>query len=154
MFATGSIERGALIVAFEKQPHVLVTRSHVAKARRASGRRVVSELRVAADRRGLRDLGTRSRGLETDQPLVRTERVASGLDLVGRRGLSPGEEITVDYADLLQRADAELPPRAAGAPRVAGTIHGDDYLGDVVARYEGHVSNYVARKRRELGLDC
>ena len=33
------------------------------------------------------------------------------------------------------------------------TIHGDDYLGDVVARYEGHVSDYVARKRRELGLD-
>ncbi len=39
-----------------------------------------------------------------------------------------------------------------GSATCRGTIRGDDYLQDVVEPYDGHVSDYVARKRRERGF--
>jgi hypothetical protein len=36
----------------------------------------------------------------------------------------------------------------------SGRSAGDDYLREFVERYDGHVSDYVARKRRERGLGC
>jgi hypothetical protein len=69
-----------------------------------------------------------------------------GLDVVARFDIAPGEEITLDYATFYN----ELMPSfecSCGEPTCRGTITGEDLLGDFVARYGDHVSDYVRRRR-------
>ena len=111
MFAIGSIERGEPIVAFEQQPHVLVTRSHVAKSWSDQDAAwfpsyawpLTDEVYVIWER-DPEDWKPINHSCEPSAWL-------SGLDLVARRELSPGEEITVDYAtfcnELMPSFDCE-----------------------------------------------
>ncbi len=151
MFATRTVSRGARIVVFEEQPHVLVTRSHAVRSWREPNASwfdryawpLTDEVYV-----------TWEQDPEAWKPINHScEPTAwlEGLDLVARHELEPGQEITVDYATFCN----EIMPSfecGCGVPECRGTIRGDDHLREFVARYEGHVSDYVARKRRELGL--
>jgi hypothetical protein len=72
----------------------------------------------------------------------------TGLDVVARREIRPGEEVTLDYATFYN----EVMPAfecACGATGCRGTIRGTDYLTDVVDRYGDHISDYVRRKRQD-----
>jgi len=76
----------------------------------------------------------------------------SGLDIVARRAISEGEEITLDYATFHN----ELMPEFAcfcEAPDCRKIIRGTDYLKPFVDRYEGHVSDYVNQKRTALAIN-
>jgi hypothetical protein len=74
----------------------------------------------------------------------------SGLDVVARRPIARGEEIVLDYATFY---DERMPPFncACGARECRGVVRGDDYLLDEVSRYEGHFSDYLARRRSLTG---
>jgi D-alanine-D-alanine ligase len=76
----------------------------------------------------------------------------SGLDLVARRTLTPGDEITLDYATFCAppMRDFEC---ACGAGECRGTVRGCDHLEPCVERYGPHVSEYV-RRAREAGADA
>ncbi|NIR42212.1 MAG: SET domain-containing protein, partial [Actinobacteria bacterium] len=56
-----------------------------------------------------------------------------------------GEEITLDYAtyhdERMRGFECDC-----GSAECRGIVRGDDYLLDVVARYEGHLSEHVARR--------
>ena len=74
-----------------------------------------------------------------------------GLDLVARRPLGPGDAITMDYGTFCN----ELMPDfrcACGEPTCRGMIRGTDHLSDAVTRYGDHLSDYVRRKRAEVGV--
>jgi D-alanine-D-alanine ligase len=72
----------------------------------------------------------------------------NGLDVVARRAIAPGEEITLDYATFYNE---NMPSFACscGASDCRGTIRGTDYLEPFVERYGEHISDYVRRRRAE-----
>lgn len=71
-----------------------------------------------------------------------------GLDIVARRRIKKGDEITLDYATFYNE---QMPSFECACPSSVcrGTIRGKDYLEDFVERYSGHVSDYVRNKRSE-----
>lgn len=152
MFATRAVARGERIVDFEQQPQVLVTRRHVERtwtdpdaswfSRYAWP--LTDEVYVVWER-DPEDWKPINHSCEPNAWL-------EGLDLVARVDLAPGQEITVDYATFCNEIMPSFECRC-GSADCRGTIRGDDYLRDFVARYEGHVSDYVARKRRARGLE-
>ena len=151
MFATQALRAGDLIEAYEEQPHVLVSRSHVEKswdARRKEWFRryaypVTDELYVMWDHEP-----------EAWKPLNHAcdpNAWLDGLNVVARRDIAEGEEITLDYATFC--ADAmQAFVCVCGSAACRGVIEGTDYLTDAVERYGPHVSDYVQRKRREQPL--
>ena len=60
--------------------------------------------------------------------------------------LEPGDEITLDYGTFMSD---RMPAFACGcgAERCRGTIRGTDWRLPEMARYEGHVSDWVRRRR-------
>ena len=73
-----------------------------------------------------------------------------GLDLVARTAISQGEEIQVDYAtygnNILGPFDC-----TCGASTCRGRVKEDDHLRPFMDRYGPHLSNFVKRKREEVG---
>ncbi|MGH7539925.1 MAG: SET domain-containing protein-lysine N-methyltransferase [Gemmatimonadota bacterium] len=149
VFATRRIRKGERIMTFEEQPHELATRTHVEAK--------WSEPRLSWFQRYAWPLSDEvwvmwSRDPEEWRPVNHAcEPTAwlAGLDVVARRALRPGDEITLDYATFCN----EVMPSFScdcGAPNCRGTIRGDDYLQDFVGRYGEHVSDYVRRKREGL----
>jgi D-alanine-D-alanine ligase-like ATP-grasp enzyme len=145
-FATRRIAAGERIVRFEETPHTLVTRSHV--------ERVWTERDADWFRRYAWPLTdevwvTWSRDPEEWRPINHScepNAWLEGLDVLARSPIAPGEEITLDYATFYN----ELMPSfecGCGADACRGTITGQDLMGDFVARYGDHVSDYVRRRR-------
>lgn len=148
MFATRSVEAGEIIVKWEEEPHHLVTRSEVMRSWDARHRDwfaryawpLTDEIWVmwSADPEDWRPIN------HSCDPNAWLE----GLNVVARRPIEPGEEITTDYATY---CDERMPPFACecGADECRDVVRGEDYLLDLVARYEGHLSDHIRRRRRE-----
>jgi D-alanine-D-alanine ligase len=146
LYATRSIEPGERILAFEERPHELVTLSHVEREWR--------EPRLSWFRRYAWPLTDEiwvawSRDPEDWKPVNHScdpSAWLEGLDVVARRALQPDDEVTLDYATFFNEQMPSFECHC-GTERCRGTIRGDDYLADFVARYGDHVSDYVRRKR-------
>lgn len=146
LFATRDLTPGNTILRFEERPHHLVTRTRVDACWNERKRRwfgayawpLTDEVWVmwSDDPEEWRPVN------HACDPSAWVE----GLDVVARRPLEAGDEITLDYATFMNEA---MPPFscACGSDTCRGTIRGDDHLQDFVARYGHHVSDYVARKR-------
>lgn len=150
LFSTRAIEAGERLIAFEESPHELVTLSHVETN---WGERE-------------RDWFDRYAWPLTDEVWVTWSRDpmnwkpvnhacdpsawVEGLDVVARRPLAAGDEITVDYATMY----GERMPAfdcACGSEECRGVVRGTDHLQDFVARYGDHVTDWVRRKRQSAG---
>jgi D-alanine-D-alanine ligase len=148
LFATRDIQAGERIIAFEEQKHTLVSRSHVERNWR--------EPHLSWFRRYAWPLSDEvwviwSRDAEDWKPINHScepNAWLEGLDVVARRDLGPGEEITMDYATFFNE-NMQSFDCSCGAPDCRGTIRGSDHLKDFVARYGGHVSDHVRRRRAE-----
>ena len=69
-----------------------------------------------------------------------------GLDITARRAVTPGEEVTLDYATFR----TERMPAfqcSCGALACRGTITGEDHLTEDLDTYGVHVSEFVRRRR-------
>jgi len=67
---------------------------------------------------------------------------AGNVVLVAMRGISPGEELTTDYA-LFDDYDGQMDCRC-GTPSCRGTIHGRDWQRpDLQRKYGGYFSSYL-----------
>lgn len=75
-----------------------------------------------------------------------------GLNLVARRPIQTGEEITIDYATFCNEIMAPF-ECTCGTSRCRGIIRGTDYLEPFVDRYGDHVSDYVKSKRRAFAWE-
>ncbi|MHC5115142.1 MAG: SET domain-containing protein-lysine N-methyltransferase [Planctomycetota bacterium] len=148
VFATRPIRGRETIIALEEQPHELVTRAHV--------RRNWSPEQ--------KERFARTAWPITDELWVMWSQDASewkpvkhscdpnawlrGLDVVARRRIAAGDEITMDYATFRNERMPSF-PCTCGSESCRGTIRGRDYLADFVEDYGPHVSDYVRRKRAE-----
>ena len=150
-FATRPIAAGERIVPFEEQPHVLVSRSHVEAT--------WDEPRLTWFRKYAWPLTdelwvTWSSDPEEWRPINHScdpSAWLDGLDVVARRPLAADEEITLDYATFCNEVMPDF-DCACGARDCRGVIRGGDLLEDFVRRYDGHVSDYVRRRRQEAGV--
>jgi D-alanine-D-alanine ligase len=148
-YAGRAIAAGEVIERHEEKPHHLVTRSHVEEHWSPLHRRwfeqfawpLTDEVWVmwSPDPDEWRPLN------HSCDPSAWLE----GLDVVARRDLAPGDEITLDYATFCTEPLREF-PCACGAEECRGTVRGGDHLEDFVARYGDHVSDHVRRRREAL----
>lgn len=148
MVATSDIAPGELIVSYEEQPHVLVSKSYVFSNWGEPKRSwfpqyaypVTDELYV----------------MWSDEPTewkplnhaCDPNAWLHGLDLVARRPIRAGEPITVDYATFCNEIMKDFDCHC-GSLNCRGIVRGTDYLEPFVAQYGEHVSDYVRRKRSE-----
>lgn len=149
MYATRCIEPGEVVEAYEEQPHVLVSRSHALRHWDEGRRRwfaqyaypVSDEVYVMW-----------SANPEDWKPLNHScdpNCWLGGLNLVARRPIAPGEQITVDYATFCG-PDMEEFVCACGAPDCRVIVRGSDCLQPEMARYGDHISDYVRSKRQQM----
>lgn len=146
VFTTRDIRAGERILVFEEEPHHLVTLRHVeatwGEPQRSWFDRyawpLTDEVWV-----------TWSPDPEHWRPVNHScdpSAWLEGLDVVARRDLAAGEEVTLEYATFY---DDRMPPFecACGAPACRGTVRGSDYRLPFVDAYGAHVSDHVRRKR-------
>ena len=146
--ARQEIEAGATILRFEGQPHNLVTLDHMEQR--------LGEVDREWFRRHAWPLtdelwATWSRDPHHWIPIQHSCEPAAwfeGLDVVARRRLAPGDEITLDYATF---HNERMPSFVCdcGDSACRGTIRGEDSRKDFVERYGEHLSAYVRQKRRD-----
>ncbi len=147
LYAVGPIAAGEIVAAHEERDHRLVTRSHVERSWTALQRSMfdryawplTDEVRVLW-----------SEDPERWRPLNHScdpNAWLQGLDLVARRDIAAGEEVTADYATFAG-ADAEPFDCRCGAADCRGTIGpADGRAGALADRYGDHVSDYVRHAR-------
>jgi D-alanine-D-alanine ligase-like ATP-grasp enzyme len=149
VYATRTIRAGELIQPYEEQPQVLVSRAHAERSWTESQKRdfrryaypLTEELWVMwtkspADWRPLNHSCDPTAWLE-------------GLDVVARRDIQAGEQITLDYATFCNEVMEEFVCQC-GARDCRGIIRGADHLQPFVGRYGDHVSDYVRTKRARM----
>ena len=148
MYALRPIAAGEVIEAYEEGPHHLVTRRHV-EARWNPVQR--SWFRQYAWPMSDEVWAMWSPDPEDWKPINHSCDPSAwfeGLDLVARRDLESGDEITMDYATFCTEPMAEF-ACACGALGCRRVIRGSDHLEDFVERYGHHLSDHVRRKRQE-----
>jgi D-alanine-D-alanine ligase len=150
MYATRTVVAGEVVEGYEEQPHHLVTRGRVEASWGVLEREwferyawpLSDEVWVmwspdAEDWRPINHSCDPSAWLE-------------GLDVIARRDLAPGDEITLDYATFCTEPLRAF-PCACGAEECRGVVRGGDHLEDFVERYGTHLSDHVRRKREARG---
>ena len=150
MYAATSIAPGERISHGEGQPHTLVTRAHAAANWPARERRWLEQYGYP-----LNDevLVTWSADPEQWSPINHScdpNAWIEGLDLVARRPIEAGEEISVEYATFVAGAGESFDCRC-GASDCRGKVTPEDWrLPEIRRRYEEHCSAYIAGKWASL----
>lgn len=146
MIANRELAPGALIEGFEERPHVLVSREHVRRTWPAEQQRTFAQYAypITEDTYVMW-----SQNPEEWKPLNHAcdpNAWLDGLNLVARRPIVRGEQITVDYATFCNEMMEDF-LCSCGSVLCRGIVRGSDHLEPFVARYGEHVSDYVRTKR-------
>lgn len=144
MFATRALAEGETVVRYEETSHVLASRGHVARRWHGLKRRWFEEYAwpVSANVNALW-----SANPEEWRPLNHScdpNTWLEGLDLVARRGIGNGEQLTVDYATFCGPGMAAFECRCGSKLCRHLILATDHLLPEVRERYRGHVSDFVA----------
>jgi D-alanine-D-alanine ligase len=143
LYARRAIRAGEIVECYEERPHTLVSRQHVQRHWRGLRRQWFDRYAwpVSTDRHVLW-----SENPDDWRPLNHAcdpNMWLEGLDLVARRDIAEGEELTADYATFCGPSMAGFTCQC-GAPDCRGVILGTDYLlPEIRRRYSGHVSDFV-----------
>ncbi|MFQ5526371.1 MAG: SET domain-containing protein-lysine N-methyltransferase [Thermoanaerobaculia bacterium] len=149
VFSTRPIPRGQRIVPFEGQPRRLVSLSHVEETwdrpQRDFFHRTAWPVSDDVFAAWSEDPGEWKPIRHSCDPNAWLD----GLDVVARRRIKVGEEITLDFATIHNEVMPSFECRC-GAEACRGRIRGRDHLEDFVDRYGVHISPYVRQKRAVL----
>jgi D-alanine-D-alanine ligase len=146
MYALERIGKGDLILAHEEQPHVLVSQSHVDRHWNEEQRRWFSEYAYPLSDEVFVSWSPEPEHWKPINHSCEPNAWVSGLDLVARRKIKSGDEITIDYATFYNERMDDFVCHC-GSRDCRGIVRGTDYLEDFVERYGDHVSDYVRSKR-------
>jgi len=143
LFARAPIRAGELVEPYEESPYVLVSRRH-------AEHHWTGLKRHWFDRYAWPVTSAIHATWSADPSLWRPINHAcdpntwlEGLNVVARRDISAGEELTIDYATFCGPSMAPF-ACACGAPACRGTIRGSDcHSPELRERYRGHLSDFV-----------
>jgi len=151
MVAQAAIAPGEMIEPYEEKAHYLVTKTHVQQNWGATQQAWFTQYAYP--------ITDEVWAMWSDQPgewkpinhSCDPNAWLQGLDLVARRPIGRGEQITMDYATFC--ADAMEPFECqCGSPDCRGIIRGTDYTAPFVERYGEHLSDYVRTKRKKMAV--
>lgn len=146
LYATQTMEAGDLIERYEEQPHVLVSKEHVRKHWNAAEKALFARYAYPISDEVYVMWSSAPEDWRPINHSCDPNAWLDGLNLAARRKIAAGEQITIDYAtfcgESLQPFDC-----TCGSPDCRGVIRGSDYRDPFVARYDGHVSDYIRSKR-------
>ncbi|HXD30786.1 MAG TPA: SET domain-containing protein-lysine N-methyltransferase [Pyrinomonadaceae bacterium] len=149
MYAVEDIRSGEVIEAYEEQPHVLVSKKHVERNWNDQQRNWFGQYAYP-----LTDELFVSWSHDPDhwKPINHScdpSGWLDGLNLVARRDIQPGQEITMDYATFCNDRMEEFVCNCE-AEDCRGIIRGSDYKESFMERYGDHVSDYVRTKQQMM----
>jgi D-alanine-D-alanine ligase len=144
--ATRAFRRGERIVPFERQERRLLTSRELLREARGARRAWLKRHAWPVDDELW---ACWSRDPKKWAPVGHSCEPSAwlrGLDVVARRAIAPGEEVTLEYATL---HDERMPSFACdcGAPSCRGRIRGTEHRLPLVECYGEHVTSHVRRKR-------
>jgi D-alanine-D-alanine ligase-like ATP-grasp enzyme len=141
--ATCAIVRGQVVVRYEEASYALVSRQHVDRTWRGL-RKEWFERYACPVSENVFQLW--SENPEDWRPINHScdpNIWLEGLDLVARRDISAGEQLTVDYATFSGPSMAMFECHC-GSDLCRGVVSGTDFMrDDVISRYGEHVADYV-----------
>jgi len=146
MYALENIYAGQLIDAHEEQPHVLVSQEHVRENWNPEQQRWFSEYAYPLTDEVFVSWSPDPEHWKPINHSCDPNAWLEGLDMVARRDIKAGEEITMDYATFYNEAMDDFVCHC-GARKCRGIVRGTDYREGFVERYGDHVSDYVRSKR-------
>jgi len=147
LYAVRAIEPGALIERYEEQPHVLVSKSHVARHWNASQQALFAKYAYPITDEVYVMWSSDPEQWKPINHSCDPNAWLDGLDLVARRSIAAGEQITMDYATFSNEALQPFTCKCS-APNCRGVIRGSDYRESFIEQYGDHVSDYVRTRRR------
>jgi len=146
MYALEYIEAGTIIDQHEEQPHVLVSEGHVRKNWNAEQRQWFAEYAYPLTDEVFVSWSPDPEHWKPINHSCDPNAWVEGLDMVARRDICAGEEITMDYATFYNEKMDDFVCHC-GADECRGIVRGKDYRESFVDRYGDHVSDYVKMKR-------
>ena len=146
MYALEYIEAGTIIDQHEEQPHVLVSEGHVRKNWNAEQRQWFAEYAYPLTDEVFVSWSPDPEHWKPINHSCDPNAWVEGLDMVARRDICAGEEITMDYATFYNEKMDDFVCHC-GADECRGIVRGKDYRENFVDRYGDHVSDYVKMKR-------
>lgn len=149
MYATRDIEPGELIEAFEEQEHVLVSLSYAEKHWDALQLRWLRQYAYPITDEIWVMWSKYPRDWKPINHSCNPNAWLENMNLIARRSIGSGEQITIDYATFCHATMEEF-ECACGDPECRHIITGNDASLPFMLRYQGHVSDYV--KTRVAGL--
>ena len=143
------IKTGEIIVQYETKPHYLITKSYMEKNLNAQEKEWFPRYAYP--------ISDEVWAFWSDKPKEWTPINHScdpnawldGLNMIARRDILPGMEITMDYATFMNE---QMPSFACEchSPLCRKNIHGTDYQLPGMDIYTGHFSDYIAHKRQDF----
>jgi D-alanine-D-alanine ligase len=146
MYALEYIEAGTVIDVHEEQPHVLVSEMHVRKNWNAEQQQWFSEYAYPLTDEVFVSWSPDPEHWKPINHSCDPNAWLEGLNMVARRDICSGEEITMDYATFYNEKMDDFICHC-GTDECRGIIRGADYRESFVDRYGDHVSDYVRAKR-------
>src|SRR5271169_72373 len=148
LFATRDVTQGEIVVRYEEVPHTMVSRQHIQQNWRGLRRQLFDRYAWPVSDNVYQ---LWSEDPELWRPINHScdpNTWLDGLDLVARRPIEEGEQLTVDYATFC--GPSMTPFRCScGASECRGEIRGTDFLlPEIAARYGDHVSDFVRQASR------
>lgn len=147
IYATQSMETGELIEQYEEQPHMLVSKTHVLQHWDAQQKQWFHQYAYPLTDEIYVMWSQEPAQWRPINHACDPNAWFAGLNLVARRSIASGEQITVDYGTFRNAIMTEF-VCTCGAAGCRGIIRGDDYQQDFIAVYGPHVSAYVRQQRQ------
>ena len=150
MYATTSIAPRERISRGEEAPHTLVTRAHAAANWPARERRWLEQYGYPLNDEVLVAWSSDPEQWTPINHSCDPNAWIEGLDLVARRPIEAGEQITVEYATFLAGTGESFDCHC-GADACRGTVTPEDWqLPEIRRRYRDHCSAYIVGKWASL----
>jgi D-alanine-D-alanine ligase len=140
------IPMGGLIIKYEESDHVLVSRRYQAEHWDAQQKEWFARFAWPLTDEIYVSWSTHPDDWLPINHSCEPNAWLDGLNLVARRDIEKGEEISTDYATFYNETMQEF-SCSCGSHSCRGTIRGTDYLQPFVERYGDHISDYVRRRR-------
>ena len=153
MYAAAAIAPGERITRGEEQPHTLVTREQAGANWPARELRWLEQYGYPLNDEVLVTWSSDPAQWSPINHSCDPNAWLEGLDLVARRPIEPGEEITVEYATFIAGTGESFMCHC-GSDNCRGTVTPRDWqLPEMRRRYVQHCSAYIAGKWASL-VDC